>query len=297
MKYKSLIFVAALPMLALANNADDKYFGKEQNPTLTPHEKNALKIGDEFRGTAPNATPTKPLPGKDGSIRFVFGLNQPQIVCAVLQICDIAFQPGEEILDVKAGDTARWEIAPSISGFGATRREHIIVKPYDVNLKTNLVVNTDRRSYHIQLRSHRDKYMAFVEFVYPEDAQAQLRLQQSRDNKRREGFTTPRGEYLGNLDFGYEVDGKTRWIPSRVYNDGRKTIIEMPEDLPQTDAPALLTLQSEGNIFKKEDARLVNYRVQSNRYIVDSVPDKIILLAGVGSRQQRVTITRTPKKR
>lgn len=39
-------------------------------------------------------------------------------------------------------------------------------------------------------------------------------------------------------------------------------------------------------------AVLVNYRVQGNRYIVDTVFDRAILIAGVGSSQDRVTISR-----
>lgn len=37
---------------------------------------------------------------------------------------------------------------------------------------------------------------------------------------------------------------------------------------------------------------MVNYRLQGDRYIVDALFDKAMLIAGVGSRQRRVTITR-----
>jgi type IV secretion system protein VirB9 len=37
---------------------------------------------------------------------------------------------------------------------------------------------------------------------------------------------------------------------------------------------------------------MVNYRLQGDRYIVDTVFDKAILIAGVGGNQRRVTITR-----
>ena len=42
----------------------------------------------------------------------------------------------------------------------------------------------------------------------------------------------------------------------------------------------------------KAEEILVNYRVLSDRYIVDTLFDKAILIAGVGSQQERVTITR-----
>lgn len=291
------MLLAALPSLAAANDADDRYFGGQRNPVLTQQEKDALRISDEFRGLAPSAVPIKPIPGQYGAVRFVYGVNQPQLVCAVLQVCDIVFQAGEQVIDVHIGDSTRWEIAPSTSGMGAKQRTHIIVKPFDVNLKTNLIVNTDRRSYYIQLRSHRNNYMPVVEFTYPEDAQAKFAAIQRQEIQQREAWTTPKGQYLGNLNFEYTVESSdnVRWTPERIYNDGNKTIIEMPETISQTDIPALVVVYKEGGMFSSDQTRIVNYRFQNNKYIVDSVPEKIILLAGVGSKQERVTIRRKKK--
>lgn len=78
----------------------------------------------------------------------------------------------------------------------------------------------------------------------------------------------------------------------RVFNDGRKTIIEMPGTMEQTEAPTLLVVRREGGIFRDEETVMVNYRVQGNRYIVDTVFDRAILIAGVGGSQDRVTISR-----
>jgi len=73
---------------------------------------------------------------------------------------------------------------------------------------------------------------------------------------------------------------------------GRKTIIEMPGTMEQTEAPTLLVVRREGGIFRDEETVMVNYRVQGNRYIVDTVFDRAILIAGVGGSQDRVTISR-----
>ena len=37
---------------------------------------------------------------------------------------------------------------------------------------------------------------------------------------------------------------------------------------------------------------LVNFRVEGNRYVVDRLFDKGVLLLGVGKKQKKVTITR-----
>lgn len=276
-----------------AGNLTDAYFtGK--NPQLTPQEREAIAIAKKWQ--ANNAQGVKPVAGTDGSIRFLFGSQQPGIVCAVLQVCDIELQPGEQVNSIHLGDQARWLIEPAITGQGAAEVQHLIVKPLDVGLETSLVVTTNRRTYHMRLRSHRRDFMPRVGFVYPEDALAKwdaIKAREGRAMAVRQSRVIPEtGEYLGNLDFGYSVAGSAVWKPVRVYNDGHKTIIQMPGIMAQTEAPTLLLLNREGGLFKKDDTVMVNYRLQGDRYIVDTVFDKAILIAGVGGNQSRITITR-----
>lgn len=89
------------------------------------------------------------------------------------------------------------------------------------------------------------------------------------------------------------VQGTAAWKPVRIYNDGIKTIIQMPSIMQQLEAPTLLIVRHEGGLFSDEELVLVNYRVQSNRYIVDSVFDKAVMIIGVGDSQDRVTIIRS----
>lgn len=274
-----------------ADELADMYFTGE-NPELSAQERAAMEIAKRWKaGAAQNVTP---VTGKDGSIQFLFGAQQTSIVCAVLQICDIALQPGERIVGVPhVGDTARWVVEPAITGSGENIIEHIIIKPLDVGLETSLMVPTDRRTYHFKLKSHKTEYMPKISFSYPDEIQAKWAALRTREIKEREVKTiTKTGEYLGDLDFEYSLSGKASWKPVRVYNDGVKTIIQMPDTISQSEAPALLVLRGEGS----KDTVMVNYRVQGNRYIVDSVFDKAILIAGVGRKQERITISRGDKK-
>ena len=66
----------------------------------------------------------------------------------------------------------------------------------------------------------------------------------------------------------------------------------MPRSMEQTEAPTLLVVRRDGGLFRDAETVMVNYRVQGDRFIVDTVFDKAILIAGVGSGQDRVTITR-----
>ena len=62
----------------------------------------------------------------------------------------------------------RWVFGDTTSGTSREERIHILVKPTRTNIVTNLVVNTDRRTYHMELRSGEETYMASVAWAYPE---------------------------------------------------------------------------------------------------------------------------------
>lgn len=267
-----------------ADDLADKYFDGVNDAALTPQEIAALRVaGQSLGGGNPG-----PVQGADGSVQLLYGAGRLTVVCAVLQICDVALQPGEMVTgQPQLGDSVRWEVTPSISGSGANETIHLVIKPKDVGLQTTLMVPTDRRTYYLHLKSTREKHMGQVSFAYPEDAVAKWR---ALEEHRRSQVLPKTQEYLGDLNFNYAIDGSAPWKPERVYNDGRKTIIEMPESIGSTEAPALLVLRQEGP-FKKQKVQ-VNYRLQDNRYIVDAVFDRAILVAGVGMGQQRITITR-----
>lgn len=293
---KKILPVIALSLASLTavaapgDNLADKYFSAD-NPTLTPQEKAAIGISQKWQKAS--ATGIKPVDAGDGYVRFIFGAQQPSIVCAVLQVCDVALQPGEQVNSINLGDTARWLVEPAITGSGPSEVQHLIIKAMDVGLDTSLVVTTNRRTYHFRLRSHRTEFMPQVAFTYPEDALAKWEAIKNREQAEVKRDTIPQtGEYLGNLSFDYSIAGNASWKPVRVYNDGRKTIIEMPKEMSQTEAPTLAVVRKEGGWFKDAETTMVNYRVQSNRFIVDSIFDKAILIAGVGKSQDRITITR-----
>ena len=101
-----------------------------------------------------------------------------QIYASPGQITDIALEPGEQLTGsgpVSAGDTVRWVVGDTESGSGDTRRVHIMVKPTRPSIETNLVVNTDRRTYLIELRSREKPYMPSVAWFYPEDRPGRAR--------------------------------------------------------------------------------------------------------------------------
>ena len=77
----------------------------------------------------------------------------------------------------------------------------------------------------------------------------------------------------------YRIDGDAPWQPLYAYTDGVKTYIQMPPTMSQTEAPSLLVLRR-GKGLWGDDKVIVNYRVQHNRYIVDSVLDRAVMVIG-----------------
>jgi type IV secretion system protein VirB9 len=306
---KSLIclFLLLFPVTALAaesgqkpgagntpggNAMPDVYFSISPELSLNAQERAGLELVRKWNADASKAV--KPVSGGDGSVQYLFGASQPGIVCAVLQITDIELQAGEKVNSLHYGDTARWLIEPAISGAGMLETQHLIVKPKDVGMVTSLVVATNKRTYHMQLKSTLRDYMPKVSFVYPDSVMAKwdaMKMQQDAQVKRDTMPDTR--EYLGDLDFGYEISGSAKWKPVRVYNDGVKTMIQMPREMRQTEAPALLVVRGSG-VFGRENV-MVNYRLQGDRYIVDSLFDRAILIAGVGMAQDKITIKRVKK--
>lgn len=291
MRSKTLVFLTGfLPLVAFGmGNPANAYFSKA-NPKLSAQERTAVVIANKWR--AGSAAGIKPVAGPAGMVRFTYGVQQANVICAVLQVCDVELQPGEQLNNLNIGDP-RFTVEPAISGVGASEVQHLIIKPLDVGLHTTLIVTTDRRTYHINLRSHRTQFMPRVSFIYPDEVAAKWDAMKQRVAREREDRTIPQTkEYMGDLSFKYDVAGSAAWKPVRVYNDGVKTIIQMPASMKQTEAPTLLVVRKEGGIFTDEETVMVNYRVHGDRYVVDTVFDKAILIAGVGRGQDRITITK-----
>ena len=212
-----------------------------------------------------------------------------QVYTAVGQITDIALQPGEQLVGsgpVAAGDTVRWIIGDTQSGSGATLQVHILVKPTRADLMTNLVINTNLRTYHMELRSTERTYMASVSWQYPQDQLIALRRQNAQAEAARPVAT---GVDLANINFRYSIEGdRAPWRPLRAYDDGRQVFIEFPRGIGQGEMPPLFVVGPEGNT-----SELVNYRVRGNYMIVDRLFAAAELRFGAGDRQKRVRITRT----
>jgi type IV secretion system protein VirB9 len=206
-----------------------------------------------------------------------------RVITAPERVTDIALQPGETLVAVASGDTARWVIGDTTSGSGAEKRTHVLVKPFSAGLSTNLVITTDRRSYHIALTSIAKTAMAALSWTYPQDALIALK----RAAVTAEAVAPVAvGIEVETLHFNYTVSGdRPTWRPLRAFDDGRQTFIEFPASLVVGEAPPIFLLGAKG------EAQLVNYRVKGRFYVVDRIFDVAELRLGTKD-QQIVRISR-----
>ncbi|HBJ40818.1 MAG TPA: P-type conjugative transfer protein TrbG, partial [Hyphomonas sp.] len=142
-----------------------------------------------------------------------------QVYCAPEQVTDIVLQPGEELVSVSAGDTVRWVLGDTVSGTGSEAQAHILIKPTQAGLKTNLIITTSLRAYHLELRAFEETYMAAVSWRYA-DQQLVTRVAGSAATR---ASSSPAGLQLERLKFRYDLEGDfPHWRPDRVFDDGRK---------------------------------------------------------------------------
>jgi len=211
-----------------------------------------------------------------------------QVYAAPGQVTDIALEPGEQLVGagpVAAGDTVRWIIGDTESGTGNRRQVHILVKPTRPDLQTNLVINTDRRTYHLEMRSTEKTYMASVSWRYPHDDLIALRRQNARAVAAQPVAT---GVDISRLNFRYRIEGDTvPWSPLRAFDDGSKVYIEFPSGIGQGEMPPLFVIGPRGG------SELVNYRVRQNYYVVDRLFAAAELRLGDKHGEKRVRIVRT----
>jgi len=183
-----------------------------------------------------------------------------KVYCKSGRLTDVQLQPGEEIMFIGGGDTARWMVDQALSGVGPNKRWHIYIKPLRSEISTNLVINTDRHSYHLELMAN-NWYTPIVGWVYPKDEGVGFVRNELPENRPSNSGMTGKNskKYIISRTSFF---GKYPWTPVAVYDDGFKTYIEMPATMETSEAPVLY-VKSKGKLL------MVNYRLKGNFFIVD----------------------------
>lgn len=181
-------------------------------------------------------------------------------------ISDVQLKPGEQITGITIGDAISWSVETRL---GADKTWHVYVKPLQLGVATNMIINTDRHYYSLRLIADSD-YSPVVSWTYPGEA---------REEYNPQGISLE-VESVQDINFDYDVTGKYSWTPETVFDDGAKTYLLLPEGAAARHTPVVF--QKRGGLLLNLDYRLVN-----NTIILDRVCDEIYL---VTSNTERVVI-------
>ncbi len=240
-----------------------------------------------------------------GQVIFSYGSGIPTVVCALFEITDISLEKGERVYSVQLGDSVRWNLDSAVSGSGAARTEHIIVKALDNGLKTSLIIATNRRTYHISLKSSERDFMPAVSFNYP---QSKLKINNhnydyqstsprfdyslaSSDNYESESpyskaaYTTSESLSSGGpssgRNYSYKVEGDDSILPVNIFDDGTSTYIQLPSAINHEDLPTVFRVNKAGlPLLGKDKTSILNFRVDDHTFIIDGIYDHLRLVSG-----------------
>lgn len=147
-------------------------------------------------------------------------------------ITTIILNPDEDIIHAELGDGTRWSVQTYYTGTSKGMAPAVSIKPFIPELRTNLVLSTNKRTYNFMLEANMDTYAPLISFEYPKE----IELAKARQNYLKSQETKVNIE---NINFGYTWKGKAPFAPEVVYDDGERRYILMPEKVKVTQIPTL----------------------------------------------------------
>lgn len=258
---------------------------------LNPKEKVSATLAERWRNH-----PDRPAPGPDGTVRWPFGQSQPSVVCAPLQICDVALEPGETVTSIHVGDGVMWLISPTVTMAGEQPTTHLVIKVLDAGQSSSVAIFTDKRMYDIKLISTQKNYTPMTSFSYGSDTEKQWAEYNANYGANAQRVSTIGGAG-GPINFHYKISGDhPEWRPIRVYAMSGKTYIEFPQAISYGTAPSIMGLANDAGWFSfigigGPTEQMLRYRFNGTEtIIIDGLPEHFILTEGVGHSQTKVDV-------
>ncbi len=237
-------------------------------------------------------------PTPDGFINAVQVYQyEPGLVYEVITspgfVTALRLRPGEELLDLAAGDTTRWvvqtieagtqnESAPIDStrfddaGIKEITRTSVLLKPRRPLLQTNLVIATNERTYLIDARSvEAATYHSVVEWTYPVSELVARRRAAAMQPPEPRPNSTP-STTLRNYAYVVKVPPGTApsFTPVSVYDDGARLYLKFSGRVDTTQRPPLFALGKDGSV------RMINYIIENDCYIIPELLERLELKLG-----------------
>ena len=199
--------------------------------------------------------------------------KQFEINTKVGYITDIQLRPNEVLQKIATGNSTQWSVDHDIVG----GIQHVYIKPLASNLKTNFVINTDKRSYRLLVHSSNEVEYS-VAFIFPIEDEADYKNEQARLLLEKTKQESKEKELANRtLSINYKVKENhnvpSEFLPKYIYDDGIKTYIELPTNV-QDNFPTVYSYDK----FQKKKIQLVNYRLKGNVLEIDKIMPSIKLV-------------------
>ena len=212
-----------------------------------------------------------------------------EIYCQPYRVTDLILEPGEQVIEMPfLSEEKVWEIGAGVSRQNGIDTQHFFLKPAYSGLITSFILITDKRVYHLLLKSYKDCYMTQVKWKYPNTMPFTIKTDAMEEINKLSKETTGVDPAFLSFDYkmSYSVFKKPYWLPTRVYDDGKHTYITMNETVLHMTSPVL---------FNERNER-INYSVNKNLIVINELIEKVTLRVG----KEKVTIKKKnykePKK-
>jgi len=249
-------------------------------------------VGIDAAKASQEKSTIKPENYKNGTFYYNYNENFVyEVYAQPYHLTDIILEDGEVVLGnpLLSEDDSVWELTANVAKNPVTgdNIQHLFIKPAYSGLDSSFVIITDRRVYHLRIKSYKDTHMAMVKFTYPNTRNIWMR--NSNDNVAKgvsienEYITVTNPEYLSfdyKMKYGFR---KPEFLPQRVYDDGNKTYIVVDDIVLHKRLPLVFNERNE----------IVNYTVQKNVFIIPRLVNKITLRL----EKQKVTIEKKKSKK
>lgn len=242
-----------------------------------------------------------PLVATPTSTIYPYGRSEPVLTCLPTRVCDLRLEPGEEIDGIALGDPESWQLTELYEG-SVPLTAHVLLKPSRFALATNLVIATDRRVYHLELRAPAEPdarggepgYDRAVSWWYPDQWAQRRRTEEDRRRAAAEARAAVVAQPAASLDptalnWDYAVEEPRKrgrrlaWTPSVVVDDGARTLIRLPAGV--RDVPAAFGLLEDGS-YRPLNAS----PVRDGWIVIPTVTGEIHLVVGAGDERRFVRI-------
>lgn len=231
----------------------------------------------------------KPEHYKDGTFYYQYNENFVyEVYAQPYHLSDIALQPGEVVIGTPllSDDESIWELTAGVAKDSDTGLDvqHLFVKPAYSKQETTLIIITDKRVYHFRLKSYSETYMAMVRFTYPTEKNVWATKSENNGRSIVEDYIRTSDPSLLSFDYTikYSKSKVPDFLPTRIYDDGQCTYIQVQEIVLQKKLPVLFNEKNE----------IINYSVHNNVFIIPRLIDKATLRLG----NEKVTIEKKVTK-